>query len=110
MLQGGEDPGFSADRLTALVGLIRSRYSEEELAITLSCGILRLEEYRRLKDAGEDTYLLRFETSDRLLHKRSPRGVESSEDSMHSPDLNVIGFEGGSGFMVGLPGVTDITV
>lgn len=109
VLQGGEDPGFSADRLTALVSLIRSRYSDEELAITLSCGILRREEYRRLKEAGADRYLLRFETSDPTLHKKLRAGVEIERRLEALMDLKDLGFEVGSGFMVGLPGETDET-
>jgi len=103
VLQSGEDEYFSRDYLLALVNNIRKIYAG---AITLSVGEKSLEELKDLKDAGVDRYLLKFETSDKVLYK------ELKPDSCYRDrfnclkDLKKCGFEVGSGLMVGLPGQT----
>lgn len=109
VLQGGEDPYFSVDKLAALASGIKKR-TGGDAALTLSCGILSREEYRELKSAGADRYLLRFETSDPDLHRylRDGIGLERRLEALE--DLKTLGFQTGSGFMVGLPGETEETV
>ena len=61
VLQGGEDPWFTDDRLIEIVGEIKAQHPD--CAVTLSVGERSRESYRRLKEAGADRYLLRHETS-----------------------------------------------
>jgi len=109
VLQGGEDPYFTVDKLAEISAGIKKR-THGEAALTLSCGILTHEEYRVLKSAGADRYLLRFETSDPELHRylRDGIGLERRLEALE--DLKTLGFQTGSGFMVGLPGETEDTV
>lgn len=74
VLQSGEDPGLSADRIVKLVERIKS---ETPLAVTLSLGERDDEELAAWRRAGADRYLLRFETSNRTLYERihPPRDI-----------------------------------
>ncbi len=108
VLQGGEDPFWTTERLCALVGAIK-RKTKGEAAVTLSCGIRSRDEYAALRDAGMDRYLLRFETSDRELHECLRDGVPFDLRLRALYDLRETGIELGSGFMVGLPGETERT-
>jgi biotin synthase len=105
VMQGGEDPGITIDWMA---GLIRSIKSETGLAITLSLGERSDEEFMAWKEAGADRYLLRFETSNRSLYEliHPPlAGVVSDRLAMLAR-LREIGYEIGSGVMVGIPGQT----
>ena len=103
VLQGGEDPYFSDDRLCALVRAIRARHPD--CAITLSVGERERESYRRLLEAGADRYLLRHETADgghyALLH---PPEMSFRHRMQCLYDLKELGYQVGCGMMVGSPG------
>jgi biotin synthase len=103
VLQSGEDPWFTQDRLS---GLIRRIKEETDLAITLSVGERPAEDYRAWKRAGADRYLLKQETASPALFARLRPGRTLSErlDSLRA--LKELGYEVGSGNMVGLPGQT----
>jgi biotin synthase len=107
VLQSAEDGWYTADRLAAAVGRIRERCPGA--AITLSCGIKTRSQYRSLKAAGADRYLLRFETSDPGLHERLRNGISLERRLRALEDLRAEGYQVGSGFMVGLPGETEET-
>lgn len=102
VLQGGEDGWFTDDRLEDIVSSIRSGWPD--CAITLSVGERSRKSYQRLFDAGADRYLLRHETRDyshyRKLHPKelSPRNRQKC-----LWNLKEIGYQVGSGFMVGSP-------
>jgi biotin synthase len=76
------------------------------LAVTLSFGERRPEELRAWRRAGADRYLLRFETSNADLfarvHPARGEGSPSRLDLLR--ELKLLGYEVGSGVMVGLPG------
>lgn len=75
VLQGGEDPYYTDEKLAEIVREIRVLYPE--CAITLSVGEHSKETYRLWKEAGADRYLLRHETaSDELYQKLHPTGNE----------------------------------
>lgn len=103
VLQSGEDPAFTSERVEALVRRIKA---ETGLAITLSLGERSEEELRAWKRAGADRYLLRFETSDRALFQRIHPPLPGREcDRLGLLKLlRDIGYEVGSGVMVGIPG------
>ena len=61
VLQGGEDPWFSDQKIAYLVECIRSTYPD--CAITLSVGEKEYDTYKMWFDAGADRYLLRHETA-----------------------------------------------
>lgn len=105
VLQGGEDAFFTDDRLCALVSDIKARHGD--CAVTLSLGERSRESYRRLFDAGADRYLLRHETADRVHYERLHPAAMSFSNRMEClQNLKEIGFQTGTGFMVGSPGQT----
>ena len=57
VLQGGEDPYYSDERMLPIVSEIREKYPD--CAITLSLGERSYESYKRLFEAGANRYLLR---------------------------------------------------
>ncbi len=105
VLQAGEDDGITTDWLTAV---IRRLKAEMPLAVTLSLGERADEELAAWREAGADRYLLRFETSDRALfeviHPR--RGNRPCDRLAILRRLKMLGYETGSGVMVGIPGQT----
>jgi biotin synthase len=103
VLQSGEDPFYSAKALCALVKRIKKEFN---LAITLCVGERAFEEYRMLKDAGTDRYLLKFETSNRALFERLKPDSSYEERFRCLEWLRELGYQVGSGNMVGLPGQT----
>ncbi len=104
VLQAGESPLWSRDRVAALIASIKRR---AELAVTLSLGEQDRETLRCWRDAGADRYLLRFETSDPELyariHPREPGAPDRLEILGWIKDL---GYEAGGGVMIGIPGQT----
>ena len=60
VLQGGEDPWYTDDRIAELVRDIKKEHSD--CAVTLSVGEKEREAYQKFFDAGADRYLLRHET------------------------------------------------
>lgn len=105
VLQSGEDFGLTARFVEDVVRRIKA---ETSLAVTLSLGERDEDELRRWKDAGADRYLLRFETSDRELYDRihPPLGQRVSDRFELLRTLRRIGYEIGSGVMIGIPGQT----
>ncbi|MFR9602561.1 MAG: [FeFe] hydrogenase H-cluster radical SAM maturase HydE [Rikenellaceae bacterium] len=102
VLQGGEDPSMTIDWLVEVVQEIRSRFADA--AITLSLGEMRFEDYERLKEAGANRYLLRHESYNRELYERLHPTAMSHDNRLECLEsLKEIGFQTGTGFMVGAP-------
>ena len=59
VLQGGEDPYYSDERMEHIIRRIKEKYPE--CAVTLSIGERSMESYQRFRKAGADRYLLRHE-------------------------------------------------
>jgi biotin synthase len=105
VLQSGEDFGIEAEWLAEIIRTIKI---ETPLAITLSLGERRSGELRLWREAGADRYLLRFETSDPALYAaiHPQRGAVVSDRIALLRELRTLGYEIGSGVMVGIPGQT----
>ncbi len=103
VLQAGEDPGLSRERITRHVHFIKA---EMPLAVTLSLGERSDAELAEWREAGADRYLLRHETSDMTLFRRihPDCGGERSDRVEFLRKLKRLGYETGSGVMVGIPG------
>lgn len=102
VLQGGEDPYYTDDRLCEIVAAIRSAHPD--CAITLSLGEKSRESYQAYFDAGANRYLLRHETADDAHYRRLHPGnmsLQHRKDCLFA--LKDIGYQVGSGFMVGSP-------
>jgi biotin synthase len=103
VLQSGEDTFYSAQKI---VNLIKRIKDETGLVITLSTGEWPLKAFELFKEAGADRYLLKHETSDSDLYKHIKSGGDQSYRIKCLKHLKFLGFETGSGVMVGLPGQT----
>lgn len=102
VMQGGEDPFFTAKKLAALIREIKRL----EMAVTLSIGERPREDYLAFKEAGADRFLLRIETTDRALYGRYHPGMDFDNRLRCLHDLKELGYETGTGVLVGLPGQT----
>lgn len=102
VLQGGEDPFYTNDRIVEIIEAIKSTYSD--CAITLSIGEKSYDSYKKFFDAGADRYLLRHETNSRHLYEKLHPDMDYDNRIRCLIDLKNIGYQIGAGFMVGLPG------
>lgn len=102
VLQGGEDGYFTEERMVGLIREIRKDYPD--CAITLSIGERSYDSYLAFFNAGADRYLLRHETWDtahyQLLH---PPALSAEHRRQCLWDLKKIGYQVGTGYMVGSP-------
>jgi biotin synthase len=103
VLQSGEDGAFTADSLAELISRIKQ---ELGLAVTLSLGERRREDYALWRAAGADRYLLKLETLDETQYTRLRPGKQLGERLRALQDLAELGYETGSGLIAGLPGET----
>lgn len=105
VLQGGEDPYFTDDRIVSIVRSIKERHPD--CAVTLSIGEKERSSYKRFYEAGADRYLLRHETADKEHYETLHPAEMSFEHRMKCLwDLKDIGYQVGCGMMVGSPGQT----
>jgi biotin synthase len=105
VLQSGEDPLIEG---TWLADLVRRIKAHTPLAVTLSLGERSDEDLALWRSAGADRYLLRFETSNRKLYDaiHPPLGGARSDRIAMLRRLREMGYEIGSGVMIGIPGQT----
>ena len=102
VLQGGEDPYFTDERICEIVAAIRKQHPD--CAITLSIGEKERASYQAYFDAGASRYLLRHETADAEHYaKLHPASMSLANRKRCLFDLKEIGYQVGSGFMVGSP-------
>ncbi len=100
VLQSGEDDFFDRDRLCRLISRIKK---ETGLVITLSVGEFSFDDYRAFKEAGADRYLLKHETASTEIQKRLRPGAPFDKRLRCLHWLKELGYEVGTGMMVGLP-------
>ncbi|MGC8846026.1 MAG: [FeFe] hydrogenase H-cluster radical SAM maturase HydE, partial [Candidatus Hydrogenedens sp.] len=103
VLQSGEDPDFTKEKIAELIRKIKENAN---VAITLSLGEQEKHTLELWKSAGANRYLLRFETSDEILFKRihSSEQAKSLENRIKQLKiLKQLGYEAGSGIMIGIP-------
>ena len=103
VLQSGDDPG--AD-FAMLAGVVKTIKGELGLAVTLSLGELPSAELARLREAGADRYLLKHETANPALYARLKPGGRLDDRVSKLRELRRLGYQIGSGCMIGLPGQT----
>lgn len=105
VMQSGEDDGITREWLATIVRRIKK---DTSLAVTLSLGERSNEDLAAWREAGADRYLLRFETSDpdlyALIHPSRPGRVSDRFAILRK--LRELGYEVGSGVMLGIPGQT----
>lgn len=102
VLQGGEDMHFTDSEICGIVSSIKNEFPD--CAVTLSIGERSRESYRAFFNAGASRYLLRHETADAEHYKKlhpSEMSLENRKRCLFN--LKEIGYQVGSGFMVGSP-------
>lgn len=106
VLQSGEDLYYTAEML----GHIVKEVKKCGIVITLSCGERSFEEYAYLRSCGADRYLLKHETADPALYEYLHPCGTLEERTNCLRNLKKLGYETGSGFMIGLPNQTHETI
>lgn len=102
VLQGGEDPYFTDEKMVDIISTLRKSYPD--CAITLSIGEKSYESYKKYYDVGANRFLLRHETADSNHYsKLHPAGLSLENRKKCLYDLKDIGYQVGTGFMVGSP-------
>lgn len=102
VLQSGEDMWFSTSKMCRIIENIKKL----NVALTLSIGERDYDDYKAFRESGADRYLMRIETTDKnLYHKLDPlMSWQRRYECLLA--LKELGYELGSGIMVGLPGQT----
>ncbi len=108
VMQAGEDFGLEGEFVADLIRRIKKEYA---LAVTLSLGERTEADWRLWREAGADRYLIRFETCNkdlfRVIHPpvgKDDLGFEGRIGALRV--LRGLGYEIGSGVMIGIPGQT----
>lgn len=99
VLQSGEDTFFTIDKMKYIISEIKNF----DLAITLSIGEKTFEEYEAYKKAGADRFLIRIETTDKNLYTKLDPDMDWQNRLRCLEALKKLGYEVGTGSLVGLP-------
>ena len=102
VLQSGEDEYFSRDIMCDII----KRIKKYDVALTLSIGERSYDDYKAFKDSGADRYLIRIETTDKNLYKQMHPNMSFENRLRCLKDLKELGYEVGTGCLVGLPNQT----
>ena len=102
VLQSGEDTYFTTEKICSILRMLK----KYDVAITLSIGERSFEDYSEFKKAGADRYLLRIETTDKSLYQtlHPKMSIENRFECLYN--LKKLGYETGTGVLVGLPNQT----
>ena len=103
VLQSGEDSFYNTEKICRLIERLRK---ETDLIITLSIGERSLNDYKAFQQAGANRYLLKHETASLELYNYLRPGCDWEKRLQCLRELKELGFETGTGNMVGLPGQT----
>ena len=103
VLQSGEDhKEYPAARMAEIVHKIKSAHPD--CAVTLSLGEMEYDDYKLMRDAGADRYLLRHETATKSLYEKLHPADMSFEHRMNCLKmLKDLGYQTGAGMMIGAP-------
>lgn len=102
VLQGGEDVQITNQDIADIVVEIKKM----DIAVTLSFGEHPYEVYKLWREAGADRYLLKHETADPALYEKIRPGKTLESRLQCQSWLKELGYQLGSGCMIGLPGQT----
>lgn len=103
ILQSGEDPCLESAWLVSVIEEIKSRFG---LIVTLSVGERSFEEYALWRNAGADRYLLKIETANEALYRSLHPEMSFARRMRLISELKSLGYETGSGNIVGVAGQT----
>lgn len=102
VLQGGEDSFFTKAKVNEIIKEIKNF----DVALTLSLGEWDYESLKSFKENGADRYLLKIETTDKNLYKEMHPNMSFEKRVQCLKDIKALGYETGTGSLVGLPNQT----
>ena len=102
VLQSGEDDNYYSDKMCDIIRSIK----ELDVAVTLSMGEKSFDEYKAYREAGADRYLIRIETTDKKLYEAMHPNASFENRMRCLEDLKTLGYEVGTGCLVGIPNQT----
>lgn len=102
VLQSGEDNFYDVEKMCEIICAIK----KYDVALTLSIGEKTFEEYKAYKKAGADRYLIRIETTNEKLYRSLHPNMNFKNRLRCLEDLKTLGYEVGTGCLVGLPNQT----
>ncbi len=103
VLQSGEDAYYTEDVISEIISGIKEKC---DMAVTLSLGERPYKTLKAWFNEGADRYLLKHETSDPELYAKLHPDLHFEERIDTLRNLKEIGYQAGSGIMVGIPGQT----
>ena len=102
VLQSGEDDNYYSDKMCDIIRSIK----KFDVAVTLSMGEKTFDEYKAYREAGADRYLIRIETTDKKLYEAMHPNASFENRVRCLEDLKTLGYEVGTGCLVGIPNQT----
>jgi len=106
VLQSGEDLWYDDEKLVTIVKALRKM----GILIFISIGLRSKETYRKLYEAGARAALLRFETSNAEIFEKLRPGTTLEDRIDLIKYLRKLGYVLATGFMLGLPGETNLDI
>lgn len=103
VLQAGEDAWYTGEKMAEIIKEIKK---QTNLAVTVSIGERPKEDYALWKEAGADRYLLKQEIVNPEIFAAIHPDDVLEERITCLRNLKELGYQLGSGFMIGLPGQT----
>jgi len=103
VLQSGEDLHYSKEDIAEIIIEIKTKF---DVAITLSLGERPFCDYDLWRKCGADRYLLKHETANKEIYKEIHPYQKYENKITHLKYLQNIGFQIGSGNIIGLPNQT----
>ncbi|MCL2520078.1 MAG: [FeFe] hydrogenase H-cluster radical SAM maturase HydE [Spirochaetaceae bacterium] len=101
VLQSGEDESYTKEYLAEIIAEITQKYGDT--AITLSVGERPYSHYEAWFKAGAKRFLLKHEIGNAELYKKLHHGDLLSDRLQAARNLMQIGYQTGSGILIGLP-------
>jgi len=103
VLQSGEDDGLDVVWFGEIIKKIKQDFG---MSVTLSVGERSFEDYKIWKEAGADRYLLKIETANKVLYQSLHPEMSFENRIECSGNLKSLGYQNGSGCLVGIKGQT----
>lgn len=107
ILQSGEDLFYTKEILGEIV---KEVIQKTDLILTLSIGERPQEDYAYLRACGANRFLIKHETADSQLYNQYHPHSSFENRMIAQKHIAELGYELGSGFMIGLPGQTYLTL
>ncbi|MCK4374017.1 MAG: [FeFe] hydrogenase H-cluster radical SAM maturase HydE [Candidatus Brocadiae bacterium] len=103
VLQSGESDAYCAELLAVVIDAIKS---ECDVAVTLCVGARRPRYYSMWRQAGADRYLIKHEAANSALYEELHPDSSLQERLNALEYLRALGYQTGTGNIIGLPGQT----